>query len=100
MHNDEVLSHLLEIESEAAALVDDAEAEAERRITGSEKQNRAAYEERYRETSKKLAEELQKTKERAREQYQERLETYKEKVAAINGDTARFSALLNGLIEW
>jgi len=99
MHNDEVLGHLLEIESEAAALVDDAQAEADRRITEAEKQNRSAYDERYREKNKMLERELLKTKESALQQYRQELETYKEKIAVIDINMDRFSAQLNSFIE-
>ena len=99
MHDDEVLGHLLEIEAEAAALVDDAQAEADRRIMEAEKQNRSAYEARYREESKRLDTVLQKTRESAQQRYQEEIEAYKEKNALIDADIDRFSALLNSFIE-
>jgi F0F1-type ATP synthase membrane subunit b/b' len=37
----DVLQHLLHLEAEASALVDDAQAEADRRVSEGEKQNRA-----------------------------------------------------------
>jgi len=98
MQNDEVLGHLLEIESEAAALVDDAQAEADRRITEAEKQNRIAYEERYRAENNRLESELRSTKERAQQQYQKELESYKIKIAAVSADTDRFSDLLSNFL--
>ncbi|MDR2259009.1 MAG: hypothetical protein LBE14_07665, partial [Treponema sp.] len=43
----ELLTHLLKIEAEAAALVNEAQAEADRRAGEGEKTNRARYEEQY-----------------------------------------------------
>jgi vacuolar-type H+-ATPase subunit H len=54
MDNNEVLDHLLKIEAEAAALVDEAQAEADTRITEAEKQNRAAYDKRFIEENQRL----------------------------------------------
>ena len=98
MNNNEVLGHLLKIESEAAALVNDAQAEADRRVAEAEKQNRAAYEERYRTESAKQENEFQKIKEDLRRQYQQELENYREKISAVNIDTDRFSSLLDRFI--
>jgi F0F1-type ATP synthase membrane subunit b/b' len=98
MGNNEVLDHLLVIESEAAALVDDAQAEANKRLMESEKQNRIAYEERYRKKSENLEAELQKTKDQAQQRYQKELEAYKEEISRVNLDSNSFSALLDTLI--
>jgi F0F1-type ATP synthase membrane subunit b/b' len=98
MNNDDnALGHLLEIESEAASLVNDAQAEADRRIAEGEKRNRAAYEERYRAEAEKLEGEFQKDKEKVKNQYQKELEAYREKISALAVDQDRFSAFMNGL---
>ena len=99
MDNDEVLGHLLQIESEAAALVNDAQTEADRRIAEAEKQNRASYEEHYQTELKRLENEFQKYKEQIRRQYHEEIDAYREKISSINVDTKTFSALLDRLIE-
>jgi F0F1-type ATP synthase membrane subunit b/b' len=98
MDNNEVLDHLLVIESEAAALVDGAQAEADKRLMESERQNRVAYDERYRKESENLEAELQKTKEQARQRYQKELEAYREKISRANPDSNSFSALLDTFI--
>ena len=98
MDNNEVLGHLLKIESEAGVLVDEAQAEADKRVAEAEKQNRAAYEERYREESTKLENEFQASKDRARRRYREELETYQEQISSVKIDTGRFSALLDKYI--
>jgi F0F1-type ATP synthase membrane subunit b/b' len=98
MDNDKALSHLLKIEAEAAALVNDAQVEADRRIAESEKQNRAVYEERYRLEAEKLEAELQKEKEKLKEQYQKELEAYREELSGLSAGMDRFSALFNKLL--
>ncbi len=98
MDNNEVLDHLLKIESEAAALVDDAQAEADNRITEAEKKNRAAFDKRFVEENQRLEKEFLQSKELARQQYQKELETYKEKISSIPVNNDRFSALLDSLV--
>ena len=98
MDNNEVLGHLLQVESEAAALVDNAQAEADRRVAEAEKGNRVAFDERYRLESERLEGEFQKTKNRARQHYQEELEAYTQNISSMNADTERFSALLDRLV--
>ena len=98
MDNNEVLDHLLKIEADAAALVDSAQAEADKRVAQAEKENRAAFDERYRVESERLEGELHKAKERARRQYREELEAYTEKISSVHADTDRFCALLDKLV--
>jgi vacuolar-type H+-ATPase subunit H len=98
MDNDEVIGHLLKIESEASTMVDETQAEADKRILEAKKQNHAAFEERYSRESKRLESEFQAIKEKAQQQYQAELENCRKKTADINSDTNRFSALLNKLV--
>jgi F0F1-type ATP synthase membrane subunit b/b' len=98
MDNDEVIGHLLKIESEASTMVDEAQAEADKRLLSAEKQNHAAFEERYSKESKRLETEFQAIKEKAQQQYQTELEACREKTAALNSDTKRFSALLDKFV--
>ena len=98
MDNNEVLDHLLKIESEAAALVENAQAEADRRMVEAEKENRAIHDERYRMEGERLEGELLRAKEQARQQYREGLEAYTEKISSIHVDMDRFSALLDRLV--
>jgi len=98
MDNNEVLDHLLKIESEAAALVNDAQAEADKRIMEAEKQNRAAYDKRFCEENERLEKEFLQTKELARQEYLKELETYKEKISSVPINNERFSDLLDSLV--
>lgn len=99
MNDEEILGHLLKIEAEAAALVNDAQAEADRRVAEGEKQNRADYEERYHAGAGRLEAELQKEKEQVKDQYQKELAAYREKLNAINADMGRFAASLEGFLS-
>jgi|GEM_PF-851097 len=90
-----MLEHLLEIEAQASALVNDAEAEAERRIHENEERNRIAYEQRFKEEIQNREEALLKAKELIREKYQKELNDYKSEIEAVNVDENRFSVLLN-----
>jgi len=98
MDNKEVIDHLLKIESEAAALVNDAQAEADKRVTEAEKQNRAAYEKRLREENERLEKGFLESKEQARQEYKKELETYTEKISSVPVNNDRFSALLDSLV--
>jgi F0F1-type ATP synthase membrane subunit b/b' len=97
MDNDEVLGHLLKIESEAATLVNDAQTEADRRIAEAEKQNRASYEERYQTELERLENEFQKYKEQIRRQYLEEIDAYRKKISSVDVDAGAFSALMDRL---
>jgi vacuolar-type H+-ATPase subunit H len=98
MDNKEVIDHLLKIESEAAALVNDAQAEADNRITEAEKQNRAAFDKRFLEENQRLEKEFLQLKEQARQEYRKELETYKERISSVHVNNDRFSALLDSLV--
>jgi vacuolar-type H+-ATPase subunit H len=98
MDNNEVLDHLLKIEAEAVALVNEAQAEADNRITEAEKQNRAAYDKRFVEENQRLEKGFLQSKELAREQFRKELETYKEKISSVQVNNDRFSSLLDSLV--
>jgi hypothetical protein len=93
-----VLGHLLKIEAEAADLVDDAQAEADRRIAESEKQNRARYDEVYGRQALELDKAYDETVARIRADYQDRLEQYRKSLDAIPVDQSRFSARVDELL--
>jgi regulator of protease activity HflC (stomatin/prohibitin superfamily) len=98
MNDDAVLDHLLRIEAEADSLVDEAQAEADRRIKEGERQSRAAYESLYRNGAELEDAEFQKEIDKVRENCQKELTDYREKIAAIKADNDRFSAVLESLL--
>jgi vacuolar-type H+-ATPase subunit H len=99
MENKNTLDHLLQIEAKAAALVNDAQAEADTRIHESEEKNRAAYEERFRAEAQSLEASLRNEKERIREQYNKAIEDYRKEVSGVSINADGFSALLNDYLK-
>jgi len=98
MENENTLDHLLQIEANAAALVSDAQAEADRRIHESEAKNREAYEERFKVEAQKLEESLKNEKEKIKSEYQKALDEYRAEISGININVDNFCALLNGYL--
>ena len=98
MDDSDILQHLLEIEGQAAALVDDAQAEADRRIKEAEEQNRLAFDGAYRELTGKLETEYQKIIESVKQEYNTRLEEYRASLDKIPKRNDRFSALAFSLL--
>jgi vacuolar-type H+-ATPase subunit H len=95
MDNDNTLEHLLKIEAEAAALVNDAQAEADRRIHENEEKNRKTYEERYKTEAQMRESTLVKEKEKLKEQYQQMLEEYRNGISNAKTNVEKFSELFN-----
>jgi F0F1-type ATP synthase membrane subunit b/b' len=98
MENDDTLERLLKIEKEAASLVNEAQAEADRRIAESEKQNRAACEKKYRVHEQALEEELKKKTDELKTEFKKQIETYLDELSLLKADTKKFSSLLDSLI--
>ena len=98
MNNDELIGHLLKIEKEAAALVNDAQAEADRRIAESEKHNRDEFDKIYHLHAEKLENEYVKNKEKLKEEYKKEIEAYRNELYAIDINIDGFSAIINNLL--
>jgi phage host-nuclease inhibitor protein Gam len=98
LDDNKTLGHLLQIESAAAALVNEAQAEADRRLADGEQRNRADYEARYRAESEKLEAEYKTEKEKIQEHYRRELEAYREELDSLEINTERFCACLDGLL--
>jgi hypothetical protein len=94
-----VLGHLLKIEADAAAMVDDAQAEADRRVAESEKQNRARYDEEYGRQALELDGRFEEELRRIRADYQAQLEAYRASLASIPVNQGRFFALMDSLLS-
>jgi vacuolar-type H+-ATPase subunit H len=98
MENENTLDHLLKIEAEAAALINDAQAEADRRIHDNDEKIRAAHEEHFRVEAHKREEALNAEKVKLKEQYQNAIDEYRKEVSCINVDVERFTSLFNKYI--
>jgi hypothetical protein len=95
----ELLGHLLKIEAEAAALVDAAQAEADRRVAEGERQNRARYEERYGQEAAALEAEHAEEIAVVMENYKGELDACRNGLAAVKTDMESFSALINARLD-
>ena len=90
----ELLTHLLKIEAQAAALVDEAQAEADRRTGEGEKAGRSRYEEQYgREAAAREAACVREIED-AKAAYTKELEAYRNSLHEIRADKNAFSALM------
>jgi vacuolar-type H+-ATPase subunit H len=89
------LDHLLQIETQAAAMVNDAQVEADRRIHESEAKNHAVYEESFRAKVHELEASLKEGKEKVKKRYQTELDEYRKEISMVDANYERFSALLN-----
>jgi hypothetical protein len=93
-----LLEHLLKIEAEAASLVDEAQAEVDRRAGEAERQNRARYEEQYGRETAALEEAYHREIEGVKAYYKEELDAYRQSLDRIKMDKGRFSALMTAFL--
>ena len=93
MDDHELLQHLLNLENEAAALVDDAQAEADRRVSEGEKQNRSYYDETYAREVEALEADYIKKIEAVKEGYRTLLEEYGNTLRTMPSHHDAFSSL-------
>jgi len=99
MENVNTLDYLLQIETKAAAMVNDAQAEADRRIHESEGKNHAAFEERFRAEAQRLEASFQESRENTKRQYLKALEEYQKEISGVNVYAENFCALLNEYLD-
>ena len=93
----DAINHLLEVEKNASALINDAAQEAERRLSQARAKYNSEYKTRYDEVALKLENEYQINHQKIAEKYQKEIETYKESLAAKPQNTEAFSSLLDKL---
>lgn len=93
MDDHEILQHLLNLESEAAALVDDAQAEADKRVSEGERHNRERYDELYTQEVKALEASFAADVSAARDDYRRQLDAYRDSLKTAPLDRGAFSAL-------
>jgi hypothetical protein len=94
----DVLRHLLGVEANALALVDDAQAEADRRVAEAERLNRARYDERYGKEASALDLRYEGELAQVKGEYQEQLEAYRKTLDALPADAGAFGTLLDRLL--
>lgn len=94
MDEQDVLRHLLEVESNAASLVNDAQAEADKRVSENEKQNRSRFDALYNEEVSVLEKDYQENITKVKSEYAENLKSYQESFNSGNINTEAFTALV------
>jgi vacuolar-type H+-ATPase subunit H len=87
----DTLHHLLGVEAAAEALVDDAQAEADRRIAEGEKRNRTRFEERYTARAAELDTAYEREIAEITAAYQKQLDEYRADLEAMPRDQGAFS---------
>ncbi|MDR1398605.1 MAG: hypothetical protein LBJ41_01600 [Treponema sp.] len=98
MDETDVLRHLLEVEAEAAALVDSAQAEADRRLADGEKLNREHYDQCYAKEVAELDANYQKQLDAVKADYQKQLDAYRAELDAMSVNNSRFMELAGHLL--
>ncbi len=94
MDDQDVLQHLLAVESAAAALVDDAQQEADRRIAESEKKVRQTHDEQYGSRLAALEAEYLRHEADTGAEYRRTLDQYRRAQEDLAVDERRFAELL------
>ena len=93
MDDQEILQHLLNLESEAATLLTDAQTEADRRTSEGEKANRSRHDEAYAREVESLELDYAQKLFLVKENYQKQLDEYRESLKSIALNIEAFSSL-------
>jgi len=93
----DAIKHLLEVEKNAAALINDAAEEADRRISQAKLQYNTEYKKRYETEASSLETEFKNQNKIITEKYQKEIDSYKDSIASRPQDSDSFSAALDKL---
>lgn len=94
----DAINHLLEVEKNASALINDAAQEVDRRLSEARAKYNSEYKARYDETAASLEAEYQTNHNSIAEKYQKEIDSYKESLEAKAQNYEAFSSLLDKLI--
>ena len=94
----DAINHLLEVEKNASALINDAAQEADRRLSEARAKYNSEYKARYEKEAARLEAEYQTAHEKIAEKYQKEIDSYKESLAAKPQNSEAFSSLLDRLL--
>jgi vacuolar-type H+-ATPase subunit H len=94
----DILQHLLAVETRAATLVDEAQAEADKRIKAAEERNRERYEEAYRRRVEDLEAAYREKIGVAKTEYRARLDAYRKDLDTMILHRDDFSCLVEKLL--
>ena len=98
MNDTDILQHLLEIEGQAATLVDDALAEGDRRIKEAEEKNRLFFEESYKQITEEKEADYQKAALNVKAEYDKLLDEFRTGLDQMPRHNEAFSALAFSLL--
>ena len=98
MEDQEILQHLLSLEAQAAALVNEAQAEADRRVAEGEKQNRAIHDEAYAREVEGLESDYAQNLASIKENYQRQLDEYRDSLKNVTLNTGAFFSMAEDLL--
>ena len=98
MDDHKVLHHLLNVENEAAALVTDAQTEADRRLAEGERENRLRHDEAYSKEVEILESDYEASLASIKEKYRNLLDGYRETLDNVSPDNKAFSSLAEKLL--
>jgi F0F1-type ATP synthase membrane subunit b/b' len=90
MDEQDMLRHLLEVESDAAALVHDAQSEADRRVAENEKEHRSRFDNRYEKEVSLLEKDYQEAIVKVKADYDKDLNAYRESFQNENVNNEAF----------
>jgi len=93
MNDKNVLQHLLDLEKQTSALVDEAQAEADRKLSEGEKLSRAKSDEAYAREFSALEEKYKKDLNDVKTNYRQQLDNYRESIEAQTLNRGAFSRL-------
>ncbi|MBP5519550.1 MAG: hypothetical protein J6X84_03115 [Treponema sp.] len=94
----DAINHLLEVEKNASALINDAAMEVERRLSQARAKYNSEYKSRYDQEVSKLEADYQNDYKLISEKYQKEIDSFKESLAAKPQNYGAFSSLLDNLI--
>ena len=94
----DAINHLLEVEKNASALINDAAQEVDHRLSEARVKYNSEYKARYDQIAASLEAEYQTNHNSISEKYQKEIDSYKESLEAKAQDYEAFSSLLDKLI--
>ena len=93
----DAINHLLEIERDAAVLIDDAKIEADKRIANAKNQYNAQYKSKYEDIVKELESKYNTSIDEISDKYKKEIDAYKNELKEKKQDEGNFSSLLDKL---
>ena len=99
MEDTDVFDHLLEVEAQALALIDEAQADADLQVSEAEKQNQIKSDERYHKEAETLEEEYNKELSQIKEEYTRQLNEYKKRLEGMTIKGEQFFLLLDRFLQ-